>query len=263
VALEVHSLARLVIGRILASKASWGMTSIDITAAPAVSATRVAPRRFYQGMAIVFLVTVAVGFFNSTRSRVAMGAPLVESLVLVHAALFASWFVIFLVQSMLASKGRLGLHRRLGYMAAAVAASISIDGPYTAVAAARRGSLGSDGLAFMFVMIGDVVGFAVFVAIAIYYRRRPETHKRFMLLGTTSMLPPAIIRWPWITGQQGAVGIVMIAYLAVAPLNDLICRRRVHAVSLWGGIALLVSVPIRFAISQSAAWHQFASWLVR
>jgi hypothetical protein len=214
-------------------------------------------------MAVAFLVTVIVGFSNSTRSSLAIGAPPPGPLVLAHALLFASWFVIFLVQTMLVATGRVELHRRVGYAAAIVAALITIDGPYMAVQAARRAALGSDGLAFMLVMIVDVVGFAVFVATAIYYRRRSETHRRLMLLGTTSMLPPAIFRWPLIAGNQAAVGPILLAFLAAAPLHDLLTRRRIHPASLWGGLALFASGPIRIVISRSAVWHQLASWLIR
>ena len=240
-----------------------GMTSLDLTATAFVPATRVSTHRFYRGMAVAFLVTVIVGFSNSTHARIATGGPPLTPLVAVHAVVFASWFVIFFVQSMLASKGRIKLHRRLGYAAALVAAFMAVDGPYIAVQAARRGALGSDGLAFMLVMIVDVLGFAVFVSAAIYYRRRPETHKRLMLLGTTSMLPPALIRWPWIVGHQAAIVIVLFAYLAATPFHDLVSGRRVHPVSLWGGLALFLSGPIRIAVSQSAAWHHIANWLIR
>jgi hypothetical protein len=65
-----------------------------------------------------------------------MGAPPLTLPVVAHAALFASWFVIFLVQAMLVATGRVALHRR------------------------------SDGLALMLLMIGDVVGLAVFVDLA-------------------------------------------------------------------------------------------------
>jgi hypothetical protein len=81
--------------------------------------------------------------------------------------------------------------------------------PYMAISAARRGALGNDGLAFMLVMIVDVLGSAGFVAAAIRYRRYSETHKRLMLLGTTSMLPPAIFRWPLIAsgGHRSFAGL--------------------------------------------------------
>jgi hypothetical protein len=83
-----------------------------------------------------------------------------------------------------------------------------------------------------------------------------------MLLATMSMLPPAISRFPWIVGHPATVGIVMLAYVAAAPLYDLLLRRRMHPASLWGGLALLGSVPIRIAISQTAAWGHFAGWLI-
>jgi len=212
-------------------------------------------------MGLVFLVTVIIGFSNSTHSRIVTGAPPLSPFVMLHAVLFVSWFVIFWVQSMLAH-GRIRLHRGLGYAATVIATFITLDGPYTAVLAVRRGVFGDDGPAFMLVMIGDVVCFAAFVAAAMYYRRKPETHKRLMLLGTMSMLPPAISRFPWIAGHQGAVGIVMLAYVVAAPLYDLLSGRRMHPASLWGGFVLLASGPIRIAISQSAAWHHFAGWLI-
>ena len=239
------------------------MTSPNLTATSSAPATRPSSPRFYRGMAVAFLFTVVVGFSNSTRSRIASGAPPLTPFVIAHAALFASWFVIFLVQATLVATGRVAWHRRLGWAAAVVAALITVDGPYVAVAAARRGALGNDGLSFMLVMIGDVVGLAVCVALAVYYRRRSETHKRLMLLGTTSMLPPALSRWPWIASHQVGIAVVLVAYLAAAPVYDLLNGRRVHRASLWGGLALFASAPIRFALAHSAAWHRVATWLIR
>jgi hypothetical protein len=182
--------------------------------------------------------------------------------VVFHGVQFLSWFVIFLIQSLLIPKNRILLHRRLGYFSAVVVVAICLDGPYIALEGVRRGVLGTDGIAFMAVMIGDIVGFAVFIALGMIYRRKPETHKRFMLLGTLSLLPPAIIRWPFIEGTQPAVGVVMMVLLAIAPLSDFASKRKVSTVSLWGGVALLASVPLRIAISHSAVWHEFVKWLL-
>jgi hypothetical protein len=57
--------------------------------------------------------------------------------------------------------------------------------------------------------------------------------------------------------------VIVVGYLAAAPVHDLLARRRVHPASLRGGLAPLASVPIRIAISHSAAWRQFALWLIR
>jgi hypothetical protein len=213
-------------------------------------------------MAVVMLATVVVGFANSETHRVGTGGPPLALYVVAHAVLFASWFVIFLVQTTLVATGRLAVHRRLGYVAAAAAAIMTVTGPWLAVSAARRGTLPGDGLAFMLVMIVDVVGFAIFVGLAIYYRKSSETHKRFMLLGTISMLGPAVSRWPFVTTHGALVIPVFLGFLLAAPGRDLLAHRRVHPVSLWGGLALFASGPLRFAIAQSAAWHHFARRLI-
>jgi hypothetical protein len=56
---------------------------------------------------------------------------------------------------------------------------------------------------------------------------------------------------------------IMLVFLAAAPISDVLARRRLSRVSLWGGLAVLVSLPLRFAVAQTAAWHTLANWLVR
>jgi hypothetical protein len=213
-------------------------------------------------MAILFLVSISIGFSNSIHARMASENSGLRAAVTFHGVLFLSWFVIFLIQSLLIPKNRILLHRRLGYFSAFVAVAICLDGPYIALEGVRRGALGTDGTAFMAVMIGDIVCFAVFIVLGMIYRRKPETHKRFMLLGTLSLLPPSIIRWPFIEGIQPAVGVIMLVLLAIAPLSDFASKRKISAVSLWGGVALLASVPLRIAISHSVIWHEFVKRLL-
>ena len=212
-------------------------------------------------MALAFLLSLALGFGKSVPARIAQTGPL-EPVVVLHGILFASWFVIFFVQATLIAAGRVALHRALGIAAAALAAVIVVDGPLMAVAAARRGHLGPDGLAFMLVMIVDVVGFAVFVGAALAFRHRAEAHKRLMLLGTTSLLAPAIFRWPFVAGHQALIPVVLLGFLAAAPVRDLLSRQRINPVSLWGGLLLFLSGPARFAIAHTDAWHRIAVWLV-
>jgi hypothetical protein len=38
---------------------------------------------------------------------------------------------------------------------------------------------------------------------------------------------------------------------------------RVHPVTLWGGLALLLSFPIRVALGKTDLWLSFATWLIR
>jgi hypothetical protein len=48
-----------------------------------------------------------------------------------------------------------------------------------------------------------------------------------------------------------------------AGLYDFLARRHVHKVYVWGGALLVLSVPLRLAISGTGAWRAFAEWLTR
>jgi hypothetical protein len=92
-----------------------------------------------------------------------------------------------------------------------------LTAPPLAIDLARRGVASSDPLAFLFIMLMDLPLFAVFVGSGIYFRRRAETHKRFMLLATMSLLPPGISRWPIAIANPGPV---IMGIVRLYPVNS-------------------------------------------
>jgi len=213
------------------------------------------------GFAVVGM-TVA-GFGPSFYSRPAT-MPVLAPRVVAHGILFSSWVVLFLVQAVLVASRRTTLHRRLGVAAAGLAAIMVLTAPPMAVALARRALPPGEPLEFLLVILTDVLLFGVFVGAGIYNRRRSETHRRLMVLAMVSLLPPGISRWPIaVTHQAPVIMSVMFVFLAAAPIFDLLARRPLSRVSLLGGAAVLVSLPLRFAVAHTTAWHAFASWLVR
>jgi hypothetical protein len=214
-------------------------------------------------MGVAVLGTTAAGFGPSFYLRPAT-MPALAPRVVAHGILFSSWVVLFLVQAVLVASGRSTLHRRLGIVAAGLAATMVVTAPPMAVALARAALPPGEPLEFLLVILTDLLLFGVFVGAGIYNRRRSDTHKRLMVLATVSMLPPGISRWPIaVTHPAPVIMSVMLVFLAAAPISDLLARRRLSRVSLWGGAAVLVSLPLRFAVAHTAAWQTFASWLVR
>ena len=111
--------------------------------------------------------------------------------------------------------------------------------------AARRpkGFRSQDSLAFMAVPLGDLVLLAAFGAIAVWYRKRPEIHKRAMLLaGIGCMVPPAAGRLPFGNAIAATV-LAFVALLAACLAHDYFERGRLHPLNLWGSVAILASVP--------------------
>jgi hypothetical protein len=230
-------------------------------------------RLFYGGMAIAMGLTVFVGFASTYYLRFSSGGPKATlsggpftRLVHVHGALFTAWVLLFIVQTALVASRRVAIHRRLGVAGAVLAAAMIVAGTFTAIAAAKRGSApaGVDPLVFLVIPLFDMILFASFVIAALALRRDKEAHKRLMLLAYISIIVAAVARLPGVLrgGPPAFFGLSFL-FVVVAGSYDLLSRRRVHKVYLWGGALLAVSVPLRLAISKTGAWRTLAELLTR
>lgn len=226
-----------------------------------------ADRAFYAGMAVASILAVFAGFARSYFLRGYFGSPPLRPLLHVHGFVFTSWILLFFVQTVLIASRHTGLHRRLGAFGAAWAALVVVIGLTTAVSSARRNvATGGDGtLAFLAIPFGDMLVFAILAAAAIAYRRRPETHKRLMLVATVSILDAAIARWPLSVVQSEPFAFFFATDLFVVAgiCYDLWSRRRVHPAYLWAGLLLVVSQPLRLSVGHTDAWLTFTRLLVR
>jgi hypothetical protein len=189
-------------------------------------------------------------------------------LVHAHAAVFTSWLLLLLAQSTLVAAHRVDLHRRLGLLGSGIAACVVVLGVAVSIHGGRHGwNPGGPfrgPLEFMIVPLWDIVVFAVFVAAAVHERRRPELHRRLLLLATVGgMLWAAITRIPPIRGNLPVMLGVLALFVVASPVRDLVARRRPHPVDIWGGLLVLASAPLRAALARTDAWHAFAAWLVR
>ena len=79
-----------------------------------------ADRKFYTGMAIVMLFTALVGFSRTYFLGLISGhattitGRVPNATVHLHALLFMSWLVLFIVQTNLVATHRVKVHRKLG-----------------------------------------------------------------------------------------------------------------------------------------------------
>jgi uncharacterized membrane protein YozB (DUF420 family) len=234
----------------------------------AVSGARWPPeRRFYTGMAIAMMLAVFVGFSRSFFLRPlfpAWPSPS-EPIFYVHGAVFTAWCVLFLVQTSLVGAGRTAQHRKLGAAGAVLAATMVVLGVHASLVAARRpsGFVGVDAppLVFLLIPIADMVVFAAFVSLAVLKRRDPQAHKRYMLLASTSLMTAAVGRWPGVITAPPLVGLLVSdLFLAALAAWDVKSRGRLHPVTLWGGMALVLSQPLRLWLCETQAWLAFARW---
>jgi hypothetical protein len=235
--------------------------------APTARATRVAERRFYAAMSVAILAIVVVGFARSffLRSLFPGWPSPHEPIFYVHGSVFAAWFVLLVAQSSLIAAGRNSLHRTLGMLGACLAVAMVVLGVRAALVAAARptGFVGIPvpPLQFLAIPLADMVVFPVFVALAIAKRQRPQAHKRLMLLASIAMLPAAVARMPGVIGGSplSFFGLTDALLIPLA-LWDYRSRGQLHEVTLWGGLALVLSQPLRLALSGTPLWMDFARW---
>jgi hypothetical protein len=217
------------------------------------------------------MLIVFAGFMPGYFTRMGAGEP-IPGFVHAHAAVFTGFLFVLLTQTLLIGAGRADLHRRLGIAATVLVLPMLALGYETAIFGARRGhpfadgappgAPFADGLSFLVVSLGDLVIFAAFFGAALLLRRRPETHKRLMILAAIGGFAwPAITRMSLVAGMPSRMfGLVALLLLAL-PLHDLVTRRRVHWASAIGVIVILGSFPLRRTIGASSAWREIAVWL--
>jgi hypothetical protein len=109
-----------------------------------------------------------------------------------------------------------------------------------------------------------MVLFAAFITTAFVLRRNKEAHKRLMLLAYVTILVAATARLPGVLllGPPAFFGLACL-FIVAGVVYDLLSRRRVHPVYVWGGALFVLSVPARLAFSGTAAWRAFAEFLTR
>lgn len=229
-------------------------------------------RVFYSGIAIAMAVTVFAGFgqtyyFGALHSgplATVSGGP-VTLLVHAHGLLFTSWVLLFVAQTTLVAQHRVAVHRKLGVAGGVLAGLMVVAGTLIALKTAARGAAPTspDPLSFLAIPLTDMVLFSSFIIIALRQRKNREAHKRLMLLAYVSIIVAAVARLPGMLalGPPAFFGIGL-SFMIAGVVYDVVTRRLVHPVYLWGGSALLLSVPLRLAISNTAAWKRFAASIV-
>jgi hypothetical protein len=177
------------------------------------------------------------------------------------------WLVLFIVQSALISAGRRSLHRRLGFAGVGLAAAVIVTTYMTAIEAAHldgsRGGLTAADRLYSTVVI--LVLFAVFVVVGTLFRKRPDIHKRSMLLATIVTVGPATTRATVLLIGRGIRDphiIVESVLLLIALMSDWRSRGRPHWVLVCGGLALIVLQATRRLIGGTEAWAVIGSWLI-
>lgn len=160
-------------------------------------------RYFYSAAALLVLVLVFWGFqhfyFHGKAYPGRELTPPIRSLIIAHGMAMLLWVILLQAQTALIAMRKHKLHMMLGKAGAGLAVIIFLLGYMLAIAATRVNP--PDQLIwnltprqFLVVPLFGILQFAIFVAIGIWYRRKPNIHRPMMLLATLAALSAGLDR---------------------------------------------------------------------
>jgi len=235
---------------------------------------------FYFYFSFVFVAVAFGGFSRTYLVPVAAGTFDGPALLHVHGVLFLGWTVLLTTQAYWLSQGRVDRHREFGLVGISLATSMV----FTAVAVVVRGLSAAEAIGngagartLAVVPLTPIALFTVLFCCAIANIRRPELHKRFIMLASIALLPPAIARViamialgnatrpnfasPPVSVDFALTASLAAAFIAYVPLIVVLAWRdwrtlgRPHRVYWIGGLAMIVVQLLRVPLARTELWQ--------
>ncbi len=229
----------------------------------AVGATPAAARTFrpsfFFWMTVVMAVFVFGGFGMTYLFPLATGtlrpAPPVVHL---HGIVFFSWILLLVAQPMLIGFRNMSLHRSLGTFGIALATAIMFMGFITQMLGAAHSREHPTPNLYNGVYLGimAVTGFGTMFTMAMRNTRRPEIHKRMILLAMLPILPPGIHRFYMVPLGLTAFPILpmylTLDAMAIAILvQEWRSAQRISGYTMFGVGWILVQQALHFPVTHS------------
>jgi hypothetical protein len=223
-------------------------------------------RYFYLFMSLLNAAVVVYGFSFTINQNLLHPSVQPPQIVYVHSVVFSAWVLFFILQSALVRSHNVRLHRTLGWVGAGLAVSILVLGYTTSTAVLRlaiQRQLPFPTVPFLFVEVMELVCFAVPFALAIYWRKRPDFHRRLMLIATCALTEAAFGRIPSLPSLFAPAGVDALILLGV--IRDIIVERRIHKVYLYALPAMIfLQIIAEYTyVHQSSWWIEIGSYLLR
>jgi hypothetical protein len=214
---------------------------------------------FYFGMSLLVAVVVIYGFSHTVKSNLLQAVPPRPWVLWLHGTVFSTWVMFFIFQSALIRTHNVKLHRRTGWFGVGLGVLMQILGISTAIVMDRFDFLhfhGADFRTFFAVQMCDILSFTTVFWLAIYWRRKPEFHRRLILIATCVLTSAAFGRFPMLPLQWCYIGVDALILLGV--VRDLVVNRRIHVVYRYALPALIIVQTLAIYL-----WRDHPAWWVR
>jgi hypothetical protein len=222
-----------------------------------------ASNRFYIGLSLLVTAIAFVGFWPTYFGPLLAGTVDKLPVIHVHAAVYVGWLAIFIAQATFAAAKRMDLHVKLGNFAIGYGVLVIAMGVTVAIAMfavrVRAGNI-EEAQMRLVAPLSDMVFFAPLFAAAVRLRRKPELHKRLMIVATTVLLVAAVGRMTFL-GRPWPLLLVWSSPLLLGAAYDVVRRRAVPWIYLLGVVVIALRAFGAPLFGQTAVWHDWTAWL--
>ena len=238
------------------------------TIVPGRTVVRTDSKYFYFQMSLVCAGVAFLGFWPSYWGPMAAGTLHKAPVSHLHGIIFFGWSLYIVYQSWLGASGQVARHRTNGLIGVSLATAMVIFGVLVSIQVMHElQAKGRTEYAVFLasISLSNIALFAGLMVAALMNIRRPEWHKRLIIMAAISILGAPIARPLMVNLHQAPPALLsdwLVCVLALAPLwHDWRTKGRVHAAS-WIGLAAIVGLRlVRIPMADTLAWHDFAGWL--
>jgi hypothetical protein len=214
-------------------------------------------RYFYFAMSLLLAAIVVIGFKRTVNDNLFHPAIPRPVILWFHGAAFSGWVLFFILQSTLVRVHKVSWHRSIGWFGAGFAAVMVPLGTATAIIMARFDTFQlhlSGQYAFLSIPFYDMIAFGALIALAIYWRTKPELHRRLIFIATCGLMDAPVARFDYVFDHNLFFPCLdLLILLGVA--RDLLVDRRVHKVYLYALPLLIVGQSLAVYM-----WRHDPSW---
>ena len=199
-------------------------------------------RYFYLCMSLVLAALVIAGFSRTVNASLFHAIPPRPLLLWIHGAAFSTWVVFFIAQSALVRARKVSVHRLLGWFGAGLATVMVVLGFTIAVVMTRFDTvvLQQKGVAaFLSIPFADMIIFGSCIAMAIYWRKKSEYHRRLVFIASCQLMDAAIGRFDFMFNHN-LFYLALDCLIVLGMVRDWVVDKRVHKVYLYALPSLIV-----------------------
>lgn len=206
--------------------------------------------RFFRRFSLVILIFVILAFGSKALFNT-QDLPPITIMHHFHAVTMGAWFALIALQATLIHRNKTDIHRLLGRLSPVLVVAFIIFA--VIISKGHWARIGDPE-----VITGNLLSVMLFLGFytaAIIKRGDPDTHKRFMIFATLSVIAPAVGRIPEFLDVDKVVGAPIIIAFHLTPLTyERFFRSKIHGATKVGTLLLILLIPSILILNEVPGW---------